>query len=143
MTRVTRLTAVICLPVLLALSACGAVEDKARSAASSAVNKGVSAAAEAIVASAFTEAATKAGVTLDGNPDCSSDLDTDVKGLTVKGTVTCAATTDKGKAASSTFKGVIAVGSSATSCKGRFVLKVDGKAKVDKDVDVCEVAKGN
>ena len=132
----------LCLPVLLvAVTGCAAVESQAKSAASAAVDKGVSVAAEGVVGAAFTDALSRLGVTLDGQPTCSSKLDTDVKGLTVKGTVNCSATTDSGKAAASTFKGVIAVGGNATSCKGHFVVKVDGNAKVDKDVDVCELAK--
>jgi hypothetical protein len=134
----------LCLPLLVvAVTGCAAVESQAKHAASAAVDKGVSVAAEAIVGAAFTDALSRLGITLDGEPSCSSKLDTDVKGLTVKGTVNCSATTDSGKAAAATFKGVIAVGSRATSCKGHFLVTVDGKAKVDKDVDVCELAKSS
>jgi hypothetical protein len=124
-----------------ALTGCGTVENKAKSVASSAVNKGVSTAAEAIVASAFTETLSKAGLALEGDPDCSSNLETDVKGLTVKGSVDCTGKTTKGDAASARFNGVIAVGSASTSCKGHFLVKVQGKARLDKDIDVCEAAK--
>jgi len=123
------------------LTGCGAVQDKAKSVASSAVNKGVSTAAEAVVAGAFTETLTKAGITLDGDPSCSSDLATDVKGLTVKGSVDCTGKTTKGDAASARFNGVIGVGTDATSCKGHFLVTVQGKARLDKDIDVCEAAK--
>jgi hypothetical protein len=132
----------LCLGVLLVgVSGCAAVESQAKSAASTVVDKGVSVAAEGVVGAAFTDALSRLGITLDGDPNCSSKLDTDVKGLTVKGTVNCSATTDSGKPASSAFKGVIAVEGNATSCKGHFTVKVDGKVKVDKDVDVCELAK--
>jgi hypothetical protein len=133
----------LCVAVALvaALSACGAVENKAKSVASSAVNKGVSTAAEGIVGSAFTETLSKAGITLDGDPDCSSNLTTDVKGLTVKGSVDCTGKTTKGDSATARFNGVIAVGSDSTSCKGHFVVKVQGKARLNKDIDVCEAAK--
>jgi hypothetical protein len=127
--------------LLVAVSGCAAVESQAKSAASAAVDKGVSAAAEGVVGAAFTDALSHLGITLDGDPNCSSKLDTDVKGLTVKGTVSCSATTDGGKPAAAAFKGVIAVQGNATSCKGHFTVTVDGAAKVDKDVDVCELAK--
>ena len=133
----------LCVAVALVatLTGCGAVQDKAKSVASSAVNKGVSTAAEAVVAGAFTETLSKAGLSLDGDPNCSSDLTTDVKGLTVKGSVDCTGKTTKGDAATATFNGVIGVGTDATSCKGHFLAKVQGKARLDKDVDVCEAAK--
>jgi hypothetical protein len=131
-------------PVLVAaVTGCGVAANKVKSLASSAVNKGVSDAAQAIVGAAFTDALSKAGVTLAGDPDCSSDLQTDVQGLTVKGTVSCTGKTDQGKSATGAFKGVIAVGDKATSCKGHFTVKVDGHAKVNKDVDVCELAKSS
>lgn len=137
-----RVGGLLLLPVIIAaVTGCGAVESQAKQAASAAVDKGVSAAAEGVVGAAFTDALSRLGITLDGEPSCSSKLDTDVKGLTVKGTVNCSATTDSGKAASGAFKGVIAVGGNATSCKGHFLVKVDGRAKLDKDVDVCELAK--
>ncbi len=131
----------VAVALVVALTGCGAVENKAKSVASTAVNKGVSTAAEGIVAGAFTETLSKAGITLDGDPDCTSDLTTDVKGLTVKGSVDCTGKTTKGDSASARFNGVIAVGSQATSCKGHFLVKVQGKARLDKDVDVCEAAK--
>jgi hypothetical protein len=131
-----------CLPILVvSLAGCGAAEDKAQSLASTAVNKGVNDAAELIVREAFTDALKKANVTLVGDPDCSSKLRTDVKGLTVKGSVSCTGKTDKGHSTSATFRGVIAVGNTATACKGRFIVKVAGQAKVNKDIDVCAAAK--
>jgi hypothetical protein len=129
--------------LFLGVAGCSAVENKAKSVASSAVNKTVSSAAEAIVGSAFTSAMDKAGLKLAGDPTCTSDLSTDLKGLTVKGTVTCSGKTTKGKSAAATFKGTVAVGDKATNCKGRFVMTVGGKPQVDKDVDVCQLAKGS
>jgi hypothetical protein len=138
------LPGLLCIPVLVVfVSGCGAVQNEAGHVASAAVDRGVSAAAEGVVGAAFTDALSREGVTLDGEPSCSSKLDTDVKGLTVKGSVSCSATTDSGKAAAATFKGVIAVGQNATSCKGHFLVKVEGKPKLDKDVDVCALAKAS
>jgi hypothetical protein len=139
---------VLAVPVLVgALTGCGAVANKADSIASNAVNnvanKAVSAGAEQIVGAAFTDALTKAGVTLDGNPTCTSKLKTDVAGLTVKGTVACSGKTTKKQTATSTLSGVIAVGTSSTSCTGRFIVKLSGKTKVNKDVNVCTLARAN
>ena len=108
--------------------------------ASAAVNKGVSTAAEGIVGAAFTEHCPRLGITLDGRPDCSSKLDTDVKGLTVKGTVNCSADHRQRQGGRPLQRRDRRRGN-ATSCKGHFLVKVEGKAKVDKDVDVCELAK--
>lgn len=129
--------------VLLGVAGCSAVENKAKSVASSAVNKTVSSAAEAIVGSAFSSAMDQAGLKLAGDPTCTSDLSTDLKGLTVKGTVKCSGKTTKGKSAAATFKGTVAVGDKATNCKGRFVVTVGGKPQLDKDVDVCQLAQGS
>ena len=108
----------LCVAVALvaALTGCGAVQDKAKSVASSAVNKGVSTAAEGIVAGAFTETLSKAGLSLDGDPDCSSDLTTDVKGLTVKGSVDCTGKTTKGDSAT-------APSTASSGSVGRHVLQ--------------------
>jgi len=65
------------------------------------------------------------GIELDGDPECTTDMNMEGVGLT--GTAECTGTTTDGRSAAVTFDGTLSPG----SCDGSFVIEVDGEQVVD------------
>ncbi len=89
-------------------------------------------------ASALTDAVRdqlqRAGIELEGDPDCSTDLDRDGTALT--GTAECSGTTVDGQSATATFDGTF----STSGCEGALRIDVDGEQLVDlAEIPGCSV----
>ena len=65
------------------------------------------------------------GIELDGDPECTTDMN--MEGVDLTGTAECTGTTTDGRSATATFDGTLSPG----SCDGSFVIEVDGEQVVD------------
>jgi hypothetical protein len=65
------------------------------------------------------------GIELDGDPECTTDMNLD--GVDLTGTAECTGTTTDGRSAKANFDGTLSPG----SCEGSFVIEVDGEQVVD------------
>ncbi len=116
---------------MLAVTACSEISDtisdgitdRANSVASNALEQGI------------REQLADAGIELDGDPDCSTDLSQD--GTTLAGTADCAAMTVDGQDATATFDGTL----SSSGCSGTVTIAVEGRTVVDsQEVPDCSVS---
>ncbi|MGH8777347.1 MAG: hypothetical protein ACRDWI_20170 [Jiangellaceae bacterium] len=111
---------------VLAVAGCSEVGDRLDEATNDA-------AAQALT-SAVRDQLDRAGIELDGDPECSTDLDRD--GATLTGTAECLGTTVDGLDATATFDGSL----STSGCRGSLSVVVDGEQVVDlADVPGCSV----
>lgn len=91
------------------------------------------AAAEALE-SAVRDQLNAAGIELEGDPECDTDLSRD--GATLTGTADCTGTTVDGQNATATFDGAL----STSGCEGSLTIEVDGRQVVDlSEVPGCSV----
>jgi hypothetical protein len=91
------------------------------------------AAAEALE-SAVQDQLSEAGIELDGDPECDTDLSRD--GTTLTGTADCTGTTVDGQNATATFDGAL----STAGCEGSLTIEVDDRQVVDlAEVPGCSV----
>jgi hypothetical protein len=65
------------------------------------------------------------GIELDGDPECTTDMNVD--GVDLTGTAECTGTTTDGRSAKANFDGTLSPG----RCEGSFVIEVDGEQVVD------------
>lgn len=111
---------------VLAVPACSEVGERIDQA----TNDGV---AQAIAANVRDRLA-DAGIELESDPDCTTDMNRD--GVDLTGTAECTGTTTDGRNATATFDGTISPG----SCEGSFVIEVDGEQVVDlAEIPGCSV----
>lgn len=121
-----RLLAVLVLPAL-AIAGCSEIGDQ--------ISDSVNQAAAAVLEQAISDELAKAGIELDGPPDCSTDLSRTGSGLS--GTGSCAATTADGQSARATFDGTL----SSSGCTGALTVEVEGRTVVDLDqIPDCSVS---
>ena len=74
------------------------------------------------------------GIELDGDPECTTDMNLD--GVDLTGTAECTGTTTDGRSAIATFDGTLSPG----SCEGSFVVEVDGEQVVDlAEIPECSI----
>ena len=74
------------------------------------------------------------GIELDGDPECTTDMN--LEGVDLTGTAECTGTTTDGRSAKATFDGTLAPG----SCEGSFVVEVDGEQVVDlSEIPGCSI----
>ena len=123
--RVRRLS-VILAAALLAVAGCSAIEDKITDSANELAADALASGVEARLA--------EAGVQLQEEPDCETDLRRD--GATLTGTATCDAVTVDGFNAHATFDGTL----TSAGCTGTVSIEVEGRVVVDgRDVPDCSV----
>jgi hypothetical protein len=74
------------------------------------------------------------GIELDGDPECTTEMNLD--GVDLTGTAECTGTTTDGRSAIATFDGTLSPG----SCEGSFVIEVDGEQVVDlAEIPECSI----
>ena len=113
---VARLLSVLAVVVLL-MPACSEVGEQVDQATNDTV-------ARALAANVRDRLAEE-GIELDGDPECTTDMNLD--GVDLTGTAECTGTTTDGRSATATFDGTLSPG----SCEGTFVIEVDGEQVVD------------
>jgi hypothetical protein len=113
---VGRLLAVLAV-VVLVMPACSEVGEQVDQA----TNDTVARALEANVRDRLADE----GIELDGDPECTTDMNLD--GVDLTGTAECTGTTTDGRSATATFDGTLSPG----SCEGTFVIEVNGEQVVD------------
>jgi hypothetical protein len=117
---------VILAAALLAVAGCSAIEDKITDSANELAADALASGVEARLA--------EAGVQLQEEPDCETDLRRD--GATLTGTATCDAVTVDGFNAHATFDGTL----TSAGCTGTVSIEVEGRVVVDgRDVPDCSV----
>ena len=113
---VGRLLAVLAV-VVLVMPACSEVGEQVDQATNDTV-------ARALAANVRDRLAEE-GIELDGDPECTTDMNLD--GVDLTGTAECTGTTTDGRSAKANFDGTLSPG----SCEGSFVIEVDGEQVVD------------
>ena len=74
------------------------------------------------------------GIELDGDPECTTDMN--MEGVDLTGTAECTGTTTDGRSATATFDGTLSPG----SCEGSFVIEVNGEQVVDlNEIPECSI----
>jgi hypothetical protein len=123
--RVRRLLALAVIAVL-AVAGCDQVGDQ--------LDQATNDAAEEVLTDAVREQLSQAGIELEGDPDCTTDLSRD--GTTLTGTAECAGTTVDGLNATAMFDGTL----STSGCEGSLAVEVDGRQVVDlAEIPGCSV----
>ena len=114
--------------VLSALALCGCSEIGDR------IDEATNDAAASALTTAVREELQRAGIELDGDPECSTDLDREGAGLT--GTAECSGSTVDGQSATASFDGTF----STSGCEGSLAIEVDGRQIVDlPEIPGCSV----
>lgn len=110
----------------LAIAGCSAIEDQIDDSVNSAASQALASGVEARLA--------EAGIELEEDPDCDTDLERD--GTTLEGTATCDAVTVEGRSARAMFDGTL----SSSGCTGTVTIEVEGETVVDgREVPDCSV----
>jgi hypothetical protein len=113
---VGRLLAVLAV-VVLVMPACSEVGEQVDQATNDTVARALSANVRDRLA--------EEGIELEGDPECTTDMNLD--GVDLTGTAECTGTTTDGRSAKANFDGTLSPG----SCEGSFVIEVDGEQVVD------------
>lgn len=112
--------------VALAITGCSAIEDQIDDSVNEVASEALAAGVEARLA--------EAGIELEEDPNCDTDLERD--GTTLSGTATCDAVTVEGRSAHATFDGRL----SSSGCSGSVTIEVDGETVVEgREVPDCSV----
>ncbi len=123
----------IVLAAVLSLTGCG-VADRVEREVENAVSSGV----EGAIGDRVKRELEKAGVKLQGEIDCNSDVNLKNVADGVDGTVTCKGKTQEGQPVEATFDGTL---STNGTCRGTVVVTVDGQEKVrTPEQNVCAQA---
>lgn len=124
--QVRRSLLVLIVPLLIA-TGCSEVNDR--------ISDSVNSAASNALADGIRDQLADAGIELDGDPDCSTDLSRD--GATLSGTATCDATTSDGLDATADFDGTL----SSSGCAGTVTVVVEGRTVVEgREIPDCSVS---
>lgn len=111
---------------ILAVTGCSEIGEE--------IDEGTDEAAADVLESAVRDQLSDAGIELEGDPDCDTDLTRD--GTTLTGTADCTGTTVDGQDATATFDGAL----STSGCEGSLTIEVDGRQVVDlAEVPGCSV----
>ncbi len=111
---------------VLAVSGCSEVGDR--------IDQATNDAATEVLTTAVRDQLSQAGIELEGDPDCSTDLSRD--GASLAGTAECTGTTVDGQDATADFDGTL----STSGCEGSLTVEVDGRQVVDlAEIPGCSV----
>lgn len=111
---------------VLAVSGCSEVGDR--------IDQATNDAATEVLTTAVRDQLSQAGIELEGDPDCSTDLSRD--GTSLTGTAECTGTTVDGLNATADFDGTL----STSGCEGSLTVDVDGRQVVDlAEIPGCSV----
>jgi hypothetical protein len=123
---VRRLLVALVVTVLAAVG-CSEISDR--------VSDSVDSMASRALADGVRDQLSQAGIELEGDPDCSTNLSRD--GATLVGTATCDAVTIEGHEATATFDGTLSSG----GCTGTVTVEVDGRTVLDEsEVPDCSIS---
>jgi hypothetical protein len=112
--------------IVLVVTGCSEIGDR--------IDQATNDAAAAALETAVREELERAGIELDGDPECSTDLDREGAGLT--GTAECSGSTVDGQSATASFDGTFAT----SGCEGSLAIEVDGREIVDlAEIPGCSV----
>ncbi len=124
-TRVRRLLPVVA-AAILAVTGCSEIGEE--------IDEATNEAAAELLESAVRDQLSEAGIELEDDPECDTDLSRDDTTLT--GTADCTGTTVDGQDATATFDGTL----STSGCEGSLTVEVDGRQVVDlAEVPGCSV----
>ena len=111
---------------ILAVSGCSEIGEE--------IDRATDEAAAEALESAIRDQLNEAGIELEGDPECDTDLSRD--GTALAGTADCTGTTVDGQNATATFDGTL----STSGCEGSLTIEVDGRQIVDMtEVPGCSV----
>lgn len=121
-----RLLPALAVSVVVVVTGCSEIGDR--------IDEATNDAAASALTNAVREELQRAGIELDGDPECSTDLDREGVGLT--GTAECSGSTVDGQSATASFDGTF----SSSGCEGSLLIEVDGRQIVDlPEIPGCSV----